>query len=118
MSKTILVIDDEELLREILDDHFSSFDFNVILASSGNEGIEVLKTQQVDIVLTDMKMPGSDGMTILNYLKNNNISIPTYVCSGFVDDTAKQIEQYNVNKIIRKPFEIDTEFKEIEELSK
>ena len=68
--RTVLVVDDEELLREIWQEQFSSEGFKVLTASSGDEGIEQIKNNKIDIVVTDLKMPKSSGIKLLEYIKN------------------------------------------------
>ena len=116
--KKVLIIEDEELIREVWQYQFEDEGYEVILASSGDEGVELIKTHALDIIITDLKMPQSDGKVVLKYLKENNIKTPTFVCSGFItENESKMINEFNVLKIIKKPFRIDKAFLEIQKLA-
>ena len=58
----VMIIDDEEDIRIILKEVFSRAGFDVVVASDGNEGLNMLREQPADLVITDIIMPGSDGV--------------------------------------------------------
>src|SRR4029453_14213768 len=66
---TILVIDDEEIMREILDTLLSREGYDVRLASSGAEGLELARATPFDAAVVDIMMPGLDGIATLDELK-------------------------------------------------
>src|ERR1035437_6173918 len=66
---TILVIDDEEIMREILETLLTREGYQVRLASSGAEGLEIARALPVDAAIVDIMMPGLDGIATLDELK-------------------------------------------------
>jgi CheY-like chemotaxis protein len=101
----VLIIEDEPGLVEVWEQLFLRVGFAVLAASDGAVGIEILRNQQVDVVATDVRMPLADGVEVLEYLENEHKRLlPTFVCSGYVEDEAAALAPYNIARIIRKPF--------------
>lgn len=70
IKKTILVVDDEQVILDILKRRFERMGFVVITAASGTLGIELIKTTPLDLVVCDVKMPnGVTGMSVLSAVK-------------------------------------------------
>ena len=65
MSRSVLIIDDEPLMRVSMLDALLAEGFEVQEASNGEEGIQKIQTGQYDVVITDLKMPGSDGLQVV-----------------------------------------------------
>jgi two-component system alkaline phosphatase synthesis response regulator PhoP len=68
-NAAVLVIDDEEIMRDILGTLLEREGYSVRLASSGQEGIDLARTLPFDAVIVDVMMPGIDGMQVLEELK-------------------------------------------------
>jgi DNA-binding NtrC family response regulator len=77
------VIDDEQNQREILADILSDGGYKVITAASGEEGISRLKDGNISLVLTDLKMPGMDGLEVLNRIREMNRDIQVILMTAF-----------------------------------
>ena len=71
---SILVIDDEEIMREILETLLTREGYTVRLASSGEEGLELARTMPFDAAIVDVMMPGIDGIAALEELKKSTTS--------------------------------------------
>lgn len=82
--KTILVVDDMPLCRELIADALESRGFNAICASSGADAISVLESHHVDLILLDMNMPRMNGLTLLWQIRNDDRwkDIPVFVVTG------------------------------------
>ena len=80
---SILVVDDEEIMREILDTLLSRQGYRVRLATSGAEGIELAKTVPFDAAIVDLMMPGMDGIATLQELKKIDEELPVTVITAF-----------------------------------
>ena len=78
----ILIIDDDEFIRKSFNTFLSDYGFDVISASSGIEGLYLLKTTKPDIVLLDLRMPGMDGLEVLAEIRKISVDIPVLVISG------------------------------------
>ncbi len=79
---TILVIDDDRSTRETLEDIIEEMGYEALCAPDGKEGIKALKDKSVDYVLTDITLPGMDGLEILNYVRDNYPDIPVSLITG------------------------------------
>lgn len=111
----ILVIDDEELIREIWEDCLSYKNYKIMLTANANEAISLLKNHDFKLVITDIRMPEANGYVLLDYLKENNLNIKTFVCTGCLDETQKIENDYSVLEIISKPFQIEPTLKLIKD---
>jgi two-component system, cell cycle response regulator len=80
---TILIVDDEEMIRMTLSVMITSFGFHCIVASDGLEAIEVLKRTKCDLVLSDIIMPNMDGLELLKYIKENQPATDVIIATGF-----------------------------------
>lgn len=84
-KKTVLVADDEEYIRDILKLHLEKNGYNVVLSENGESAINVLRIQDVSVVITDIKMPKIDGFGVLKYINENCKQVPVIMLTGYVD---------------------------------
>jgi len=78
----ILTIDDEENIRDSFRLFLEDFEYDVIEASNGRDGIERIKQDQPDLVLCDLRMPDVDGLEVLQFIKDQELNTPIIVVSG------------------------------------
>lgn len=78
----ILIIDDERSIRNSLKDILEYEKYDVLLAENGTEGLNAIKTNQIDLVFCDIKMPGIDGIEVLKKVVEENNDIPVVMISG------------------------------------
>lgn len=104
-KETILVVDDEPSLRELTRDILTQHGYQVILAKSGQQALEILKTQSVDILLSDIIMPEMDGYKLANKVQQNYPDIKIQLVSGY-DNNLESEENHNplYENILHKPF--------------
>ena len=113
--KKMLIVDDEETLTYSLYQSFivSKNDYEVITAASGEEAAERLKENQFDLVITDIKMPGMDGLELLSLIKANYPDTEVIVMTAYGSPEKKdEALKRGAHFYIEKPFEI----KEIKQL--
>ncbi len=111
----ILVVDDELLIRDLLYDFFITQDWDITVAESGQRAIDYLKNQEFDIVLTDLKMPGIDGMDLTGRIRNLYGDLPIVIMTGYPSlDSALEALRHKVDDYIIKPFNINQLFKVVE----
>ena len=79
---TILVIEDEEILRESLVDYLEDRNFRVLSAENGKAGLKILDQEQPSLILTDLRMPEVDGLEVMRRAKEKFPDIPLIVVSG------------------------------------
>lgn len=85
MEKRVLFVDDELSILRAIKRAFFNTDFSVFIANSAKEALEFLKDHEVDIVVSDVKMPEMDGITFLTEVKKLYPNIDRIVLSGFVE---------------------------------
>jgi len=107
MSK-ILVIDDERSIRNTLKDILEYEKYQVDLAEEGTTGLEMIKKNEYDIVLCDIKMPGLDGIEVLTKIQEDEIETPIVMISGHGNiDTAVESIKKGAYDFIEKPLDLN-----------
>ncbi|MBW2370440.1 MAG: response regulator [Deltaproteobacteria bacterium] len=107
-ANRVLIIDDEESIREGSKRILSRMDYEVVTAGRGEEGLETLSRDQAAIVLLDMKMPGMDGMEVLQKIRETHEDVLVIVITGYATvETAIQAMKTGAYDFIPKPFEPD-----------
>ncbi len=116
----VLVVDDEEFLRELLTDLLAELGYNVIQASNGDEAVNIYQERkdEIGLVILDVVMPGKDGFEVLGELKKLNRDVKVVLTSGILSD--KRINDIvatdkNVG-FIQKPYNLIEIQKAIENL--
>src|SRR5690606_12668791 len=105
---TILVIDDEEVMREVLDALLSREGYDVRLASDGHAGLELARTMAFDAAIVDVMMPGIDGLTVLSELKAIDEDLPVVMVTAFASvETALTAMKKGAFDYVTKPFKND-----------
>ncbi len=103
----ILIVDDEELIREILSEAFTLYGASVDLAESGFEALAKVQKNTYDMVITDIRMPNGDGIYLLENIKKlTGLQPKLFVCSAYNDLSEDKIKDLNILKIFTKPFEL------------
>jgi len=106
--ETILVIEDKESMTKMLRDALEAEGYNVISAQNGLQGINQIKGSRIDLVLTDLKLPGKDGIDIHKASKEENQLMPVIVMTAYGSvETAVIAMKEGAFDFITKPFDID-----------
>ena len=105
---SILVIDDEEIMREILETLLSREGYSVRLASNGTEGLDLARSLPFDAVIVDMMMPGIDGLQVLEELHKQDEELPVVMITAFASmENAISAMKKGAFDYITKPFKND-----------
>jgi DNA-binding NtrC family response regulator len=105
---TILVIDDEEIMREILDTLLSREGYDVRVASSGAEGLELARATPFDAAIVDIMMPGLDGIATLDELKRVDEDLAVVIITAYASvESAISAMKNGAFDYITKPFKND-----------
>lgn len=108
MTRSILIIDDEPLMRVSMVDALKAEGYQVQEASNGEEGIQKTKTDRYDLVITDLKMPGSDGLQVVRVCKEYSPETEVIVITAHGSvDTAVQAMKLGAHDYVTKPFAMD-----------
>lgn len=105
---SILIVDDEDTQRSILKGYLEKRGYRIYTASSGNEGIEMVRKNLIDIVLSDFKMPDKTGLEVLEEVKkiNPEISFVILTAYGTVENAVKAM-RLGAFDYISKPVDLD-----------
>ncbi len=104
MADTVLIIEDDESIAELLRDYLELSGYSVIHAASGSVGMQRIKDSQPDLILLDLMLPEVDGFSILSFMGENK-EIPVIIVSAKSDDMYK-VKGFNLgaDDYIVKPF--------------
>jgi CheY-like chemotaxis protein len=83
MSRKILVVDDEEHVRQLFKEELVEEGYEVYLAADGPEAIRMVDEVHPDLVTLDVRMPGMDGIEVLRVLKEKNRELPMIMCTAY-----------------------------------
>jgi len=102
---TILVVDDEESMRNLLNSILVKDGYRVLLAECGEEALDMLKRESIDLVMSDLKMPGMDGFELLKRIKTDYPGIGVVMVTAFGDTyTIKDAILLGADEYVTKPF--------------
>jgi len=105
----ILVVDDEAKMRRLLEIFLKQMGHEVLQADNGLTALEVIKTQTIDVLITDLKMPQLDGIGLIKQLHQQGSEIPVIVVTAYgTVDTAVEAMKYGASDYIVRPFELET----------
>ncbi len=108
--KRVLVVDDDDSFLHSLIEGFKSFKkrFSITTASDGLEAVAILKEQEINLVLTDLKMPGMDGFELVAHLNNKYPEIPIIVMTAFgTPEMENDLEEMGAYQYIEKPIDFE-----------
>ena len=115
--KSVLVIEDSDIIREEICEILTEIGFHALMAEDGDSGIEVLKKHEVQLVITDIFMPGTDGFGVCRWIRQEKKELPIIAISGGgsslqldANSTQKMLETselFGANVLIEKPFTIN-----------
>jgi len=106
MLKNILVVEDEPASLELLSHFLRKEGYRVSEASDGAEAIELLDNQQFDLVLTDIRMPRLDGVTLTLHILSRLPTIPIITMTAFPSEDLRPIWRYGI-PCLSKPLSLD-----------
>jgi excisionase family DNA binding protein len=103
----ILIVDDEQAVRDLLAKTLQSADYDVDTAPDGPTAIEYLDTHGYDLLITDLRMPGMDGLSVIREGRRRSAGLPVIVITGYSSE-ASAIEAINlgVSGYLTKPFRL------------
>jgi len=101
----ILLVDDDDDVRTMAFGLLKDMNYSVCLAKDGIEALEMLKNHTVTLVISDIRMPNMDGLTLFTHLKKQNI--PVVFITGFSQDmNPEKAQKMGAAGLLQKPFDI------------
>lgn len=102
----LLIIDDEVELREVLAALLEEHNLEIVLAANGQEGIQKLRTEKFDAVLSDEKMPKKNGLEVLKWMHQEGVKTPFIIHTGYGErGMMSEAEKLGVFAFIDKPWD-------------
>ena len=108
-NDTILIVDDEIVIREALHEWLSDFGYTVYSADNGDDALRVFEENQasIDLVITDLGMPGMSGEELYRNLVKIDGNVKVMVSSGYLEQsTADALLQMGIKKLLAKPYKM------------
>lgn len=107
-GKTLLIVDDEPDLREVLALQFENFGLNITEAGNGAEALDIVARGGVDAILSDVRMPTMDGGTFLNNLRQSHGNdIGLVLLTGYSDMPEHEAYARGASGLVKKPYDRD-----------
>lgn len=106
-GKTILVVDDEKDVREIVSEMIEDLGFSVCDVESGEAALDLVSRIPVDLVISDVKMNGMDGLSLAKLLRKQFPKLPLALMTSYPsDDVQAMLRDRRVDFLLQKPFQI------------
>jgi CheY-like chemotaxis protein len=115
MKKTILIVDDEDLVRTTMDKVLTQAGYDVICAAEARQALEVLKAEQIKVFLLDLRMPGMDGIQLCREIRRTvGSSCVIYAMTAHINDyEVEECRKAGFDDYFVKPFKMATIIKMI-----
>ncbi len=105
---TVLIAEDEVLLRGILKDEFQYFGANVLEAPNGRVAFELFSKSQVDVVISDVRMPGGDGIELIEKIRAKGKMPIFFFSTAFADISDESAAKMGAAGLFAKPYDLKT----------
>ena len=103
----VLVVDDEDGIRDLLGKTLALADYDVDLAPDGHAALERMRLFSYDLLITDLKMPGIDGLTVIREARRLHEDLPVIIITGYsTEDSAIEAANLGVAGYLTKPFKV------------
>lgn len=112
LKRHILLVEDDLFQRDFLSDELAEHDYMVMATGNGLEALDFLESVSMDAVITDIFMPGMDGLELIQHLRRRNPKLPIFALSGGMKDRCNAEDYLNVakafgaNEVFAKPVEM------------
>ena len=105
---TILVVDDSQTMRDNVKELLLKEGFDVVEAESGEQGLEMMGLHKVNLIISDLNMPGMDGLTMCGHIKQQGYNVPIFMLTTQANPELKiKAKDYGVLAWMVKPYKAD-----------
>lgn len=116
-ANTILIVDDKKRLRKGLARSLGQEHFRTLTAASGEEALRLLKKTPVSLVITDLVMPGMDGMTLVREMRKSKLAAEVIIITAYGSaESKKEAKELGVAHYLAKPFDLPDLKSKVKEL--
>ncbi len=115
--KSILIADDDEITRTILQTALEKEGYRIITATNGREALEKVRDESPDLLILDIRMPDMHGLEVLEVVRKENKTLPIIMCSGIGqlrDDFA--VLSSNISAFLTKPVDVEKLKEKVKEI--
>lgn len=105
MAKRLLIVDDEQDIRDLLSDQLKELKVEIVTAKDGQEAWELIHSQTFNAILCDVTMPRMTGVELLKKLKAEGSKIPFVVLTGYANNTAAEVLALGAFDFLQKPWD-------------
>lgn len=104
-KENLLIVDDNYDMLEVLHRNLKAMNFHAFKASTVTEALNILLYTPIDLIITDLQMPGGSGLELLDYVNKNNPGLPSLIITGFPSiESAMQASRLGAQDYLTKPF--------------
>ncbi len=104
-APALLIVDDDERLTEALRVRFEALGYACTTANSGTSGLAAFREQSIDLVITDLNMPGASGTWFAKLLRERS-DVPIIIMTGYASDHREELEELTNTVVLEKPVDI------------
>ena len=98
------MVDDEPAIRDLIEFHLARDGYEIHQSGNGQEGLRLLRSQAVDLILLDLKMPGMNGSDFLRQMQERGLGLPVIIITGYPDsDLVMEAMRYGPITLLAKP---------------
>jgi len=106
-KKTLLIVEDDKHVLSMMKEYFEYLGYNVISASDGMDGLKMIKSENYDLLITDIVMPYISGLGLISLLKKKYPDIPAIAVTGYGKNLEKLASEKRADVVLRKPFTME-----------
>lgn len=107
MASEVLVVDDQEGIRTLLYEVLSNAGYQVHTATTGREALDEFNQREFQLLIIDYKLPGLDGLGVLDILEQQGRKVPVIMISGVAEEITTEKRTYSfIQHILSKPFDV------------
>ncbi len=107
-KKKILIVDDDNAYLDVLEKIFSKMEYEAEFAGSSKEALEILKKESFPLIITDLEMPGLDGVELCKKIKEIDSKSIVYALSGYITEyDTENLEKSGFDGYLSKPVKIE-----------
>lgn len=117
-NKKILVVDDEKDIVDILATELVALGAIPIIAHNVADALKCIESNDIELVISDIRMPGSSGVELLDSIRKTRVDLPVILVTGFADLSVAEALARGAEAMVQKPFELDALFGLVEKLVK
>jgi len=106
-ERTVLIVDDELLIRDLLYEHFHEKGYRVLTAEDGHKALDLARREAIDAAVIDIRMPGMDGIQLVEEIRKLNSEMPLVIMTAYPSfDSAVKALRRRVYDYVVKPFQV------------